>query len=178
MCLSGHELINYEQLGLNYKLYATEILFNKGLSRIYLGEVEDGLLDMEHAQVLKSKEEHDVIDDAIIARGQDYTVFCIPPGVLYRPAEVKLRNARARDYLGKALLVATRDETEPYIVFSDLPDSERSHSLSLRRKLKKRFGKDRRQSSLSSLMLSSTTIVTSFDPKVRRVFKERRSHEV
>jgi len=52
-------------------------LFNKGISRIYLGDVEEGLLDMEHAQAYKAKEEHDVIDDAIAARGEDYTVFCI-----------------------------------------------------------------------------------------------------
>ena len=44
---------------------------------MYLGDVEDGILHMEHAQALKEKEEHDVIDDAIVARGQDYTVFCI-----------------------------------------------------------------------------------------------------
>ena len=44
---------------------------------MYLGDVEDGILRMEHAQALKAKEEHDVIDDAIVARGQDYTVFCI-----------------------------------------------------------------------------------------------------
>ena len=38
---------------------------------------------------------------------QGYTVFSIPVGVVFRPHEAKVRNIFARDYLGKATLVAT-----------------------------------------------------------------------
>jgi hypothetical protein len=68
---------NYEQLGLKFKLYSAEVLFNKGLAQIYLGKVQEGLADMEEARREKATEEHNVIDDAIQDRGEGYTVFSI-----------------------------------------------------------------------------------------------------
>lgn len=68
---------NYEQLGLKFKLFSTEVLFNKGLSQIYLGRLEEGLADMEEARREKATDEHNVVDDAIQDRGEGYTVFSI-----------------------------------------------------------------------------------------------------
>ena len=62
---------------MNYTLYSAEILFNKDLSNIHLGSVEDGLLDVEHARASRAAEEHDMIDDAIATKGQDRTIFSI-----------------------------------------------------------------------------------------------------
>ena len=76
--------------------------------------------DLKQARNEKVTEEHDVIDEAIRDRGDRYTVFSIvcsssyfhpwrclllfqPVGVLYRPAENKLKNIQAKDYLGKAV---------------------------------------------------------------------------
>ena len=74
---------NYEQLGLKFKLFSAEILFNKGLSQIYLGRVEQGLEDMQEARREKATEEHNVIDDAMADRGEGYTVFSIVSGTLF-----------------------------------------------------------------------------------------------
>jgi hypothetical protein len=68
---------NYEQIGLKFQLYTPEVLFNRGLSQIYLGYPNEGLADMEEARKLKVIEEHDVIDDAIRDGGEGYTVFSI-----------------------------------------------------------------------------------------------------
>jgi hypothetical protein len=68
---------NYEQLGLKFKLYAAEVLFNKGLSLIYMGNTEEGIEDMRAAQRDKQTVEHNVIDDAIRDQGEGYTVFSI-----------------------------------------------------------------------------------------------------
>ena len=73
---------NYEQLGLKFKLYSAEVLFNKGLSQVYLGRANEGLQDMEVACQEKSTEEHNVIDDAIMDRGEGYTVFSIVSSLL------------------------------------------------------------------------------------------------
>lgn len=75
--LRGNQAINYEQLGLKFKLFSAEVLFNKGLSQIYLGNVDQGLRDMQDARVEKATDEHNVIDDAIADRGEGYTVFSI-----------------------------------------------------------------------------------------------------
>ena len=75
--LRGNQAINYEQLGLKFKLFSAEVLFNKGLSQIYLGEADQGLRDMQAARGAKATDEHNVIDDAIADRGEGYTVFSI-----------------------------------------------------------------------------------------------------
>jgi neutrophil cytosolic factor 2 len=70
-------LSNYEQLGLKFKLFSAEVLFNKGLSKVYMGSLQEGLMDMEEARKEKATDEHNVIDDAIQDRGEGYTVFSI-----------------------------------------------------------------------------------------------------
>lgn len=75
--LRGNRDINYEQLGLKFKLYSAEVLFNKGLSQIYMGQMQQGLVDLGEARREKATDEHNVIDDAIQDRGEGYTVFSI-----------------------------------------------------------------------------------------------------
>ncbi|KAG6857726.1 hypothetical protein H0H87_004142 [Tephrocybe sp. NHM501043] len=116
--LRGNQDINYEQLGLKFRLYSAEVLFNKGLSQVYLGRMQEGLADMEEARRDKATEEHNVIDDAIQDRGEGYTVFSIPVGVLYRPSEKKLKNSVTKDYMGKAKLVAASDPGDTFTTFT------------------------------------------------------------
>jgi len=116
--LRGNQSINYTQLGLSFTLFSSEVLFNKGLSLIYMGQVDEGMLELQDAARQKATEEHNVIDEAIRDRGEGYTVFSIPVGVLYRPSEMKLKNAKTRDFLGKAKLVATENPNEAYTTFS------------------------------------------------------------
>ncbi|OSX61905.1 hypothetical protein POSPLADRAFT_1066338 [Postia placenta MAD-698-R-SB12] len=116
--LRGNGDINYEQLGLKFKLYSAEVLFNKGLAHIYMGQVDQGLAELQEARKEKVTPEHSVIDDAIADRGDGYTVFSIPVGVLYRPAEKKLKNAKTKDYMGKAKLIATEDASEAFTEFT------------------------------------------------------------
>ncbi|KAH7915068.1 hypothetical protein BJ138DRAFT_1142564 [Hygrophoropsis aurantiaca] len=116
--LRGNQAINYEQIGLKFKLFSAEVLFNKGLSRIYLGYMDDGLFDMQEARKEKVTDEHNVIDDAIRDHGEGYTVFSIPVGVIYRPSENKLKNSKSKDYLGKAKLVAASDSNDITTEFS------------------------------------------------------------
>jgi tetratricopeptide (TPR) repeat protein len=75
--LRGNQAINYEQLGLNFLLYSPEILFNRGLSHIYMGRTDEGMEDLRLASEQKVTEDHTVIDEAIANRGIDYNVFSI-----------------------------------------------------------------------------------------------------
>ena len=63
--LRGNKYIDYEQLGLKFKLYSCEILFNRGLCYIYLQQLEPGLQDLSFAAKEKAVADHDVIDEAI-----------------------------------------------------------------------------------------------------------------
>ncbi|GAA5897353.1 hypothetical protein JCM6882_001865 [Rhodosporidiobolus microsporus] len=116
--LRGNDLIDYEQLGLKFKLFSCEILFNRGLASIYLGRIDEGMRDLFVSQREKRSPEHDVIDEACADRGEGYTVFSVPVGVLFRPAQTKLENLETKDYLGQAKVVAASDANDLFIGFS------------------------------------------------------------
>lgn len=109
--LRGNTYIDYDQLGLKFRLYSCEVLFNRGLCYIYLRQEKPGMQDFGYAQKEKMTEDHDVIDDAIREKAEGYTVFSIPVGVVYRPNEAKVKNLKTKDYLGKARLIATSNTT-------------------------------------------------------------------
>lgn len=108
--LRGNNAIDYEQLGLKFKLYSCEALFNRGLCYVYLQQKEAGLQDLKFAAREKVVPDHDVIEEAIKEEAEGYTVFSIPVGIVYRPNEAKVKNLKQKDYLGKARLVAQQDQ--------------------------------------------------------------------
>jgi tetratricopeptide (TPR) repeat protein len=63
--LRGNNMIDYAQLGLMFKLYSCEVLFNRGLCYIYLQQKEAGMQDFSYAVKEKVVEDHNVIDEAI-----------------------------------------------------------------------------------------------------------------
>ncbi len=75
--LRSNQYIDYDQLGLKFKLWSAEVLFNRGLSQIYDGNLSMGMRDLDAAQKEKAADDHAVIDDAIADEGRDYTVFSI-----------------------------------------------------------------------------------------------------
>lgn len=44
---------------------------------IYLGQVQEGIAELQDASNQKATEEHSVIDEALRDRGEGYTVFSI-----------------------------------------------------------------------------------------------------
>ena len=74
--LRGNTLIDYEQLGLAFKLYSCEVLFNRGLCYIYDQQLELGMKDMEFAAKEKQVEDHNVIDEAIREQAEVWPSDC------------------------------------------------------------------------------------------------------
>ncbi|PFH63278.1 hypothetical protein XA68_14930 [Ophiocordyceps unilateralis] len=116
--LRGNTQIDYAQLGLLFKLYSCEVLFNRGLCYIYLQQMDAGMQDLVYAVKEKVVEDHNVIDEAIGEEAEGYTVFSIPVGVVYRPNDAKVRNLKTKDYLGKARLVAASDRANAFTGFT------------------------------------------------------------
>ncbi|KAF1959642.1 hypothetical protein CC80DRAFT_306886 [Byssothecium circinans] len=116
--LRGNNNIDYEQLGLKFKLYSCEVLFNRGLCYIYLQQKDAGMQDLAFATKEKVVPDHDVIDEAIREEAEGYTVFSIPVGIVYRPNEAKVKNLKTKDYLGKARLVAASDRQNAFTGFA------------------------------------------------------------
>ena len=80
---------DYEQLGLKFRLYSAEVLFNRGLCMVNTGQMDKGLQMMQEARREKATEEHNVIDEALADQGQGYTVFSIVSAP-FHPADEKL----------------------------------------------------------------------------------------
>ena len=75
--LRGNRYINYEQLGLKFRLFSCEVLFNRGLCYIYLQQKIAGMNDLQYASQEKvTPDVHDVIDEAIKDNAE---VSCLDP---------------------------------------------------------------------------------------------------
>ncbi|KAJ7873703.1 hypothetical protein B0H13DRAFT_2348935 [Mycena leptocephala] len=128
--LRENQTIDYEQIGLKFKLHAAEVLFNQGLCLICLEQVDKGLQDLRAAKEVKVTKDHDIIDKAIRRRGRGYTVFSIPLGICYRPSEKKLANVSSRDYMGEAKLIAASDVHDTTTGFSGVERLKQIRSAS------------------------------------------------
>ncbi|KAI8343311.1 hypothetical protein BC941DRAFT_410982 [Chlamydoabsidia padenii] len=96
--LRGNKSINYRQLGLDFTLYACEILYNRGMCQIYLDNESAGMGDLYQAQQLKMNQRHHIIDQATLdTERSTFGVYSIPPGVIYRPREYQLQLLTAND---------------------------------------------------------------------------------
>lgn len=64
--MRGNSVVNYQQLGLAYRLYSCEVMYNRALSYIYAGELKVGVYDLGFA--IKEKKyikEHVIVDEAL-----------------------------------------------------------------------------------------------------------------
>ncbi|KAG8945430.1 hypothetical protein FRC04_000805 [Tulasnella sp. 424] len=115
--LRENQWIDYEQLGLKFKLWSAEVLYNRGLCLIYMNQLDNGMRDLQAAKREKQVPDHDVIDDAIAAQGRQFTVFSLQEGVLFRPAADKVKNLKTKNYMGTAKLVAATEEKDAFTEF-------------------------------------------------------------
>ncbi|KAG9049167.1 hypothetical protein FS837_010986 [Tulasnella sp. UAMH 9824] len=122
--LRENQWIDYEQLGLKFKLWSAEVLYNRGLCLIYMNQLDNGMRDLQAAKREKQVPDHDVIDDAIAAQGRQFTVFSLQEGVLFRPSADKVKNLKTKNYMGKAKLVAATEEKDAFTEFVGIKRKE------------------------------------------------------
>ncbi|NXV81799.1 NCF2 factor, partial [Atlantisia rogersi] len=128
--LRGNQLIDYKILGLRYRLFACEILHNMGL--VY-ATMEDWKKAEEHltlAVSMKSEPQHNRIDRAMEAilrctfsvpqKQKLCEMVAIPAGKLFRPNEKQVAQLEKKDYLGKAMVVASVVDKDDFSGFAPL----------------------------------------------------------
>lgn len=72
---------SYEQIGLNFKLCAAEILFNEGLAYLGMQQADQGMQLLDRARREKQVDEHEIMEEAYINYGKNCTVFSVPTGM-------------------------------------------------------------------------------------------------
>ncbi|KAJ3355260.1 hypothetical protein GGF32_002089 [Allomyces javanicus] len=126
--LRGNYLIDYTQLGLAYRLYACEILYNRALASFAVGDDDAAMDDLAEAAKGKKTPDHGKIDDAIRARGSGCRAFLVPLKLVYRPPPAKIANADRVDYMGKSRVIAARNTSDNFVEFQGargvVPDPE------------------------------------------------------
>ncbi|NXI41333.1 NCF2 factor, partial [Galbula dea] len=120
--LRGNQLIDYKILGLRYRLFACEILYNIAL--VY-ATMEDWNKAEEHltlAMSMKSEPQHTKIDRAMedILKQKVWELVTIPTGKLFRPNEKQVAQLEKKDYLGKATVVASVVDKDNFSGFAPL----------------------------------------------------------
>ncbi|NXP45476.1 NCF2 factor, partial [Heliornis fulica] len=120
--LRGNQLIDYKILGLRYRLFACEILYNMAL--VY-ADMEDWKKAEEHltlAMSMKSEPQHNKIDRAMeaILKQKLCELVAIPVGKLFRPNEKQVAQLEKKDYLGKATVVASVVDKDDFSGFAPL----------------------------------------------------------
>ncbi|NXS57443.1 NCF2 factor, partial [Brachypteracias leptosomus] len=128
--LRGNQLIDYKILGLRYRLFACEILCNIAL--VYATK-EDWKKAEEHltlAMNMKSEPQHNKIDRAmeailccdfsVLQKQKLCELVAIPVGKLFRPNEKQVAQLEKKDYLGKAMVVASVVDKDDFSGFAPL----------------------------------------------------------
>ncbi|XP_042661727.1 neutrophil cytosol factor 2-like [Tyto alba] len=120
--LRGNQLIDYKILGLRYRLFACEILYNIAL--VY-ATLEDWRKAEEHltlAMSMKSEPQHNKLDRAMeaILKQKLCELVAIPTGKLFRLNEKQVAQLE-KDYLGKAMVVASVVDKDDFSGFAPLP---------------------------------------------------------
>ncbi|NXP33343.1 NCF2 factor, partial [Leiothrix lutea] len=133
--LRGNQLIDYKILGLRFRLFACEILCNIALVYATMENWEKAEEHLTLAMSMKSEPQHNKIDRAMEAvlvwrsSLHDFSVLqkqkrcelvAIPAGKLFRPNEKQVAQLEKKDYLGKAMVVASVVDKDDFSGFAPL----------------------------------------------------------
>ncbi|NWX30814.1 NCF2 factor, partial [Notiomystis cincta] len=120
--LRGNQLIDYKILGLHYRLFACEILYNIALVYATTENWEKAEEHMTLAMSMKSEPQHNKIDRAMeaILKQKLCELVAIPAGKLFRPNEKQVAQLEKKDYLGKAMVVASVVDKDNFSGFAPL----------------------------------------------------------
>jgi len=117
----GH--IDYSQLGMRYKLYLCEVLFNNAVTLVKLNRTRQALEILTHARPLKSEGRHKVIDSVYENLQQSstsavYDLIEIPTDIIFRPPKYKPIPDERVDYLGQAKVLSAIDTNDQITGFA------------------------------------------------------------
>ncbi|XP_045308606.1 neutrophil cytosol factor 2 isoform X2 [Leopardus geoffroyi] len=120
--LRGNQLIDYKILGLQFKLFACEVLYNVALMYAKKEEWKKAEEHLALAMSMKSEPRHSKIDKAMecVWKQKLYEPVVIPVGRLFRPNERQVAQLAKKDYLGKATVVASVVDQDSFSGFAPL----------------------------------------------------------
>ncbi|EFB13412.1 hypothetical protein PANDA_013148, partial [Ailuropoda melanoleuca] len=142
--LRGNQLIDYKILGLQFKLFACEVLYNVAFMYAKKEEWKQAEEHLALAMSMKSEPRHTKIDKAMecVWKQKLYEPVVIPVGRLFRPNERQVAQLAKKDYLGKATVVASVVDQDSFSGFAPLqPQCRAGYGISEEGGVKMRPGR-------------------------------------
>ncbi|XP_068715177.1 neutrophil cytosol factor 2-like [Montipora foliosa] len=110
--LRGNKLINYQQLGLKFKLYLCEITANRAIAHSRLGDVQEARDDFLMAMQSKVEPRHSIIDDSLLCwqSGKNVEPLMVPSHAVFQPQKKNIAAIQEkRDFLGQSKVLAINE---------------------------------------------------------------------
>ncbi|KAJ7691223.1 hypothetical protein B0H14DRAFT_3664856 [Mycena olivaceomarginata] len=104
--LRDNQTIDYEQIGLSFKLYPAEVLFNRGLCLVCLDQVDKGLADLEAARRLHATKDHEIIGMRSACAGGGIRCSAFRAGFATAPPRKSSPTQRAKITWARPLIAA------------------------------------------------------------------------
>ncbi|KAL4635459.1 neutrophil cytosol factor 2 isoform X1 [Arapaima gigas] len=120
--LRGNQLIDYNLLGLRYKLYACKVLHNLALTQAQLARWDKAQEYLLTALNFKTESKHAFIDQALesILKQKPFDLLEIKAGTLFRPKKRYVAELENKDYMGKAKVLASVVPKDQFSGFAPL----------------------------------------------------------
>ncbi|EPZ35918.1 hypothetical protein O9G_006265, partial [Rozella allomycis CSF55] len=107
--LRGNSFIDYTQLGLAYKLKASDVCFNKSLCFIATNDLENVDLELQKANQLLEQGQY---------LPEERKLVEVPENSVFRPPDSKVKAAtKELNYLGNSKVIASLDERDTFVGF-------------------------------------------------------------
>lgn len=123
--LRGNSYIDYTQLGLKYKLYCSIAYFNRGIYLSKIGQDEEATLTLkEAARMAETTEDVDLRPVSQVLRTprgayhEQLQYYTFPEDLLFTPPVETLLNAKPKQHIPKAKVIAVENADDTYAGFS------------------------------------------------------------
>ncbi|KAM3611188.1 uncharacterized protein V6R79_014697 [Siganus canaliculatus] len=120
--MRGNVVIDYKQLGLRFKLYSWQVLYNAAAVYCRMGQWEqarDVLLSISQEKGGGRGGNIEVALDSIV-REEALDPLMVPEGVVFRPRKQDLEQLQQRDFLGKAKVISSMIPNDDFGGFEPL----------------------------------------------------------
>ncbi|XP_041063596.1 neutrophil cytosol factor 2 [Carcharodon carcharias] len=120
--MRGNQLIDYNQLGLRYKLCTCQVLHNVALAHATIQKWDKAEEALKKALTFKTEAKPNFVDQALeaVLKQELFQLIQLPTGELFRPKKKIVAQLEKQDFLGEAKVVASIIDKDAFSGFAPL----------------------------------------------------------
>ncbi|XP_020383221.1 neutrophil cytosol factor 2 isoform X2 [Rhincodon typus] len=128
--LRGNQLIDYNQLGLRYKLCTCQVLHNVALAHATMQNWDKAEEALKKAITFKTEAKPNYVDQALesASKRELFQLLELPAGELFRPKRKIVAQLEKQDFLGEAKVVASIIDKDAFSGFAPLQPQAPDHT--------------------------------------------------